>query len=342
MTDFSVVVCTFNGAKRLPQVLEKLKAQQFTQPCRWEVIVVDNNSRDRTPEIVQTYQQNWLPQVPLRYCFEPRQGIAYARRCALRHSTAALIGFLDDDTQPSLTWVQAAYEFGQSHPKAGAYGSAIQAQSEIPLPQNFERIAPLLAIIDRGPHPFTYTGRHSVLPAGAGMVLRRQAWETCVPLQPRLKGVSGKSLAQKGEDVETLGYIRDGGWQVWHNPAMVITHHLPAYRLQRSYLVNIGRAIGLSRWPLRSVRHRSWQRTWVWLAYGLNDIRRLVLYGLFNSIPLIQGDAVCACEWSLRLYSLLSPLYNLWRFSSLPLYAKSAPKALRRIGADLYQTSESN
>jgi glycosyltransferase involved in cell wall biosynthesis len=71
MTDFSVVVCTFNGAKRLPQVLEKLKAQQFTQPCRWEVIVVDNNSRDRTPEIVQTYQQNWLPRCPCATVLSP-------------------------------------------------------------------------------------------------------------------------------------------------------------------------------------------------------------------------------------------------------------------------------
>jgi glycosyltransferase involved in cell wall biosynthesis len=313
MTDFSVVVCTFNGAKRLPQVLETLKSQRFTQPCHWEVMVVDNNSRDRTPEVVQTYQQNWLPGVPLRYCFEPRQGIAYARRCALKHSTAPLIGFLDDDTQPSPTWVQAAYDFGQAHPQAGAYGSAIQPQTEVPLPPHFERIAPLLAIINRGPHPFPYQGRHSVLPAGAGMVVRRQAWDTCVPRQPRLSGVNGNSLANKGEDVETLSYIRDGGWQVWHNPAMAIAHHLPAHRLQRDYLVDLGRAIGLSRWPLRRLRHRPWQRSWIWLAYGLNDLRRLVLYGLAHGIPLLEGDMVFACEWSLRLYSLLSPLYTLWQ-----------------------------
>ncbi|MEB3269075.1 MAG: hormogonium polysaccharide biosynthesis glycosyltransferase HpsE [Leptolyngbya sp.] len=313
MVDFSVVICTFNGANRLPQVLEDLKRQQVIQSLDWEVIVVDNNSCDRTPEIVQTYQQTWLPLVPLRYCFEPRQGIAYARRCALDHSTAPLVGFLDDDTQPSPTWVQAAYDFGQSHPQAGAYGSAIQAQTEVPLPPQFERIAPLLAIIDRGPHPFAYQGRHSVLPAGAGMVVRRQAWDACVPTHPHLRGVNGTSLAQKGEDVETLSYIRDGGWQVWHNPAMAIAHHLPAHRLQRPYLANLGRAIGLSRWPLRRLRHRPWQRSWVCLAYGLNDLRRLVVYGLCHGLPLVQGDAVCACEWSLRLYSLLSPLYDLWQ-----------------------------
>jgi hypothetical protein len=28
----------------------------------------------------------------------------------------------------------------------------------------------------------------------------------------------------KGEDLETLSYIRNAGWEIWHNPDMVIEH----------------------------------------------------------------------------------------------------------------------
>ncbi|MFY7805244.1 MAG: glycosyltransferase, partial [Limnoraphis robusta] len=68
MLDFTIAIPTYNGAKRLPQVLDKLRSQTDVEQISWEVIVVDNNSTDNTAEIVQQYQQNWLLNVPLRYC----------------------------------------------------------------------------------------------------------------------------------------------------------------------------------------------------------------------------------------------------------------------------------
>ncbi|MGD1805623.1 glycosyltransferase [Dapis sp. BLCC M126] len=36
-----------------------------------EIILVDNNSKDNTAEIVKNYQKNWSYFYSLRYCFEP-------------------------------------------------------------------------------------------------------------------------------------------------------------------------------------------------------------------------------------------------------------------------------
>ncbi len=44
---------------------------------------------------------------------------------AVKEAGGKLLGFLDDDNYPELSWVAAAYAFGQKYPKAGAYGSQI-------------------------------------------------------------------------------------------------------------------------------------------------------------------------------------------------------------------------
>ena len=309
MTDFSVVICTYNGADKLPSVLERLRCQQLAENVRWEVLVVDNNSSDGTASVVHHYQQNWRADVSLRYCFESKQGLAYARRCALRYVTAPIIGFLDDDNLPEETWVYNAWWFGHQHPHAGAYGSEVHPIYEVPPPVGFRRIAPLLAIINRGHQPFIYTARRGVLPAGAGMVIRRDVWFAHVPDHPQLVGVRDQSLQAKGEDVETLSYIRDGGWEVWHNPDMKIEHHIPAARMQRAYLVKLCRSVGLNRFPLRMMRYRPWQRPLVLPLYILNDLKRLLLYCIrhYRSLP---EDIVCACEFTLLSSSLISPVYH--------------------------------
>lgn len=305
MTDFSVVICTYNGEHRLPQLLERLRSQRIPHPLTWEVLIVDNNSQDQTAQCIRTYQQQW-PNGSLRYSFESRQGLAYARRCAVRLASSDLIGFLDDDTLPAKDWVAQAYAFGQRHPRIGAYGSAIDGHYESDPPAGFERIASWLAVIQRGEHPFQYS-KQGVLPAGAGMVIRRQAWLECVPPEPKLSGVRGTSLTAKGEDVETLGHIRQRGWPIWHNPQMQLTHLIPAARLRPAYLLHLSQCIGASRYPLRCIRYRPWQRPWMLLLHGINDLRKLLSH-IVKTKQLYPQDLVTACERTLLIHSFISPL----------------------------------
>ncbi|MEL6135823.1 MAG: hormogonium polysaccharide biosynthesis glycosyltransferase HpsE [Cyanobacteria bacterium J06628_6] len=316
MFDFSVVVCTYNGAARLPAVLAQLRSQRST-PFKWEVLIVDNNSQDETAALVRQQQQSWLADVPLRYTFEPRQGLAYARRCAVSQLHSHLIGFIDDDTLPDPDWVQQAFAFAQRYPEVGAYGSDIRGQYVVEPPPNFERIASCLAIIQRGDRPFRY-GVSGVLPAGAGMVVRRQAWLSCVPKHPILKGVCGPSLNAKGEDVETLSYLRERGWPIWHNPQMRLTHQIPPSRLTSAYLLHLFQQIGLSRYPLRRLRYRWWQRPVMLGLHCVNDLRKLLKH-IVKTRQLIPRDVVTACERTLLIHSLISPFYAARTRVSRPL-----------------------
>jgi glycosyltransferase involved in cell wall biosynthesis len=304
--DISVCICTYNGEKRLPDVLDCLLWQINTQNLAWEVIVIDNNSTDGTAKVVEQFRQKWPRHIPLRYGFEARQGLAYARQHAIEMARSPLVGFLDDDNNPFPLWVFAAYQFGHQHPNAGVYGSRIQGDFEATPPPHFERIAALLALTERGAKPLLYNPQQKVLPPGAGLVVRRQAWIEGVPQQLSLAERIG--MRGTGEDLEAVLYIQRQGWDVWYNPHMRLHHKIPSTRLQRDYLIKLCQGIGLSRYQTRMLSFSKWQRPLVVPLYIANDSRKMVRHLLKYKLATIS-DTVAACEMTIYLYSLLSPFY---------------------------------
>lgn len=308
--DFTIAIPTYNGESRLPELLERLQNQLHTENLSWEIIVVDNNSTDNTAKVVQTYQQNWQCLYPLKYCFEVKQGAAYARKKAIAEAKGRLIGFLDDDNYPVSNWVSAAYAFGEKYPKAGAYASQIHPDWEVEPPENFQRIAPFLAITERGNLPLLYEPAKKLLPPSAGLVVRRQAWLENVPDNPILTG-RAKGNMLTSEDLEMLSYIQKSGWEIWYNPEMEIYHKIPSSRLQKDYLIPFFRGIGFSRYVTRMVNVKHIYRPVFILAYMINDLRKIALH-LLKYRSILKSDLVAACEMQLFLSSLISPFY-LWK-----------------------------
>jgi GT2 family glycosyltransferase len=317
VVDLTVAIPTYNGARRLPEVLDQLRMAgedkatdaSPSQSFRWEVLVVDNNSTDDTAKVIQSYQANWPQSCPLRYCFEPKQGAAFARRRAFEEAKGTLIGFLDDDNIPTPDWVKAAYAFAQEHPTAGAYGSRIRGDFEVMPPENFHRLTPFLAITERGSEPSRYEPQQRVLPPSAGLVVRKQAWLESVPQHLVLSGrTSGTWLT--GEDLEMLAHIQAQGWEIWYNPAMQIAHKIPHWRLEREYLIPFFRGIGLSRHVTRMLSVHPWQRPMATVAYMVNDLRKIAFHLLRHNVR-VQSDLIAACEMQLFVSSLVSPFY-LW------------------------------
>jgi glycosyltransferase involved in cell wall biosynthesis len=309
--DFTVAIPTYNGASRLPELLERLRTQIQTENLSWEIIVVDNNSTDNTAQVVQSYQSNWPSYCPLKYSFEPKQGAAYARKKAVTEASGRLIGFLDDDNYPLSNWVAAAYAFGQQYPQAGAYASQIHPDWEVEPSEDFQRrIAPFLAITERGNVPLLYEAKKKLLPPSAGLVVRRQAWLESIPQKVILTGRTSSSMLTS-EDLEMLCYIQKAGWEVWYNPTMEIYHKIPSSRLQKDYLLPFFRGIGFSRYITRMVNVKNYHKPLVFLAYMLNDLRKIIMHSIKYGRNL-KNDLVASCEMQLFLSSFISPFY-LWR-----------------------------
>jgi glycosyltransferase involved in cell wall biosynthesis len=318
--DFTVAIPTYNGASRLPKLLEKLRSQVNTEHLSWEIIVVDNNSTDDTAKVVQDYQSSWIESVPLKYFLEPEQGAAFARLRAVREARGELIGFLDDDNLPAPDWVAAGSSFFQTHPKAGAVGGQIHGDFEVKPPENFEKIQRFLVIREHGPHPHLFEPDNLRLPPAASLVVRKQAWCESVPTRPVLRGRVGGSMLG-GEDYEPLLYMHKAGWEIWYNPALHTYHQIPRHRLEREYLLSISRACGLATCQLRLINATTWQKPIVIARTLLGNLRRVLLH-FIRYRGQLKTDLIAACEFAFFFGSLVSPFYVLNKSVSAKLLAR--------------------
>jgi glycosyltransferase involved in cell wall biosynthesis len=309
MIDFTVAIPTYNGEKRLPDVLDRLRSQDGIDQINWEIIVVDNNSNDGTADLVKHYQETWHHPFPLRYIKEPRQGAAYARHLAATEARGQWIGFLDDDNLPTSNWVAAALAFAAAHPQAGAIGSQIHGDFEVPPPPNFKKIAPFLAIIERGAKPHLYEPRKKILPPGAGVVVQKQVWLECVPEHLVLNN-QGKDAGLASEDLEAMLHIQNAGWEIWYNPTMEVYHKIPKWRFEQDYLVSLYRCVGLSRHRIRMLSTKPWKRPLAFVAYLLVDSVRF-LQRWQKSQSADPQPLITACELELYRCSLISPFFLL-------------------------------
>jgi glycosyltransferase involved in cell wall biosynthesis len=315
MVDFSVAIRTYNKADQIPPILEALRSQADTKSISWEIVIVDNNSTDNTADLIREYQVNWDCSFPIKYFFEPTQGASIARKRAIQEAQGELIGFLDDDNLPAPDWVAEAYSFGKMHPEAGAFSGQIHGKFEVEPPPNFRRIASYLAIIERGDKVFSYNTRKGrVLPPGAGLIIRKQAWLDCVPSNLLLLGPVGKSLGLKGEDMESLAHVQNAGWEILYNPKLHIYHEVPAWRFERDYLLSLVRSIGLAQHHIRMTRAKAWQKPFILPVYLFNDIRKAITY-FIKKRKEIATDVVAACEMERLTSGVISPFY-LWRNAS--------------------------
>jgi glycosyltransferase involved in cell wall biosynthesis len=128
--DVSVVVPTHNRQGLLAKTLESLLDQR-TGAVRYEVLVVDNNSKDDTRAVVETFVRRWPH---LRYFFEPRPGVSHARNTGIAAAGAPVIAFIDDDVEASPTWVATIKQAFDAHPEIDCLGGRVDPRWSVPPP----------------------------------------------------------------------------------------------------------------------------------------------------------------------------------------------------------------
>lgn len=109
----SVVVPVYNGARDLPALLSSLLAQIYPRD-RVEYWIVDNQSRDRTLDILQDFLQTAPPSFQIQGLRETTIQSAYAaRNVGIRASRGEIVVFTDVDCRPAPDWlVRLVQPFG--------------------------------------------------------------------------------------------------------------------------------------------------------------------------------------------------------------------------------------
>lgn len=92
----SIVVPAFNEENYLPRCLQTLKNQDYEKEV--EIIVVNNNSTDKTEEIAKSFKT--------RVVREAKQGLIFAKQAGCDHARGKIIAVLDADNLVPRWWLK--------------------------------------------------------------------------------------------------------------------------------------------------------------------------------------------------------------------------------------------
>jgi glucosyl-dolichyl phosphate glucuronosyltransferase len=228
----SVLICTYNRANLLREMLESLQTVRSTRA--WDVVVVDNNSSDHTRAVVESLAAVFP--VPLAYVFEGRQGKSHALNTGIEVSRGEIIVLTDDDVRVGPAWLDAACSTLDKQPDVDYTGGPVRPiWGRVPPPWFDQRRGDLwgtVAICDYGDTPFVFEERRRV-PLGANMAVRRSLVDRIGGFDPSLGRRGGSLLGQ--EQAEFFARGRNAGARGVYVPAMELHHHVPAHRLTKQY-----------------------------------------------------------------------------------------------------------
>jgi glycosyltransferase involved in cell wall biosynthesis len=242
----SVLLCTHNPrADLLSLTLASLSAQTFdARAIDWELIIIDNASAKPLAG-----RSDIVFPANARIVHESNLGLTHARRRSFFESRGEILVYIDDDNVLAPDYLARSVDRMMSDQLLGALGGRVLPSYETPPPDWFHKTGIELACRDLGLSPLAASWKNmsaadriypNCAPIGAGMVLRREAYATYVreceedPIRLGL-GRRGQDLAS-GEDNDMVMTILRNGWTVAYDPGLVLTHLIPASRLERDYL----------------------------------------------------------------------------------------------------------
>jgi len=119
--EISVAIPLYNKEKEIAGTIRGILAQS-TQPL--EVIIVNDGSTDRGPEIARSFGSPLIHVVD-----QPNAGVSAARNRAVAEARGEYIAFLDGDDEWRPGYLRKMAELIEKYPGCGAYGAAFDIVS---------------------------------------------------------------------------------------------------------------------------------------------------------------------------------------------------------------------
>lgn len=229
--DVSVIISTYNRCGLLSEALESVLAQT-TGSVRYEVIVVDNNSTDRTRQVVESLIERG--NANLRYVFEGKQGLSHGRNAGIANASAPIVTFTDDDVRASTDWVANIVRVFDAHPEVDCVGGKVlpRWESQPPAWLTSDHWSPV-ALVDYGDEQFYTNAENPRCLVGANLSFRREVFEHVGLFASDFQRV--KDGIGSTEDHEMLLRLWAAGRQALYVPSIVVTAAVQAERTTKAY-----------------------------------------------------------------------------------------------------------
>jgi O-antigen biosynthesis protein len=222
----SVVICSYNGGRTIRDCMNGLMKVDYPN---FEVIVVDDGSRDETAQIVSEY--------PFRLIRTENRGLASARNTGLEAAKGEIIAYTDDDARPVPQWLHylAMTYLTTNHAAVGGPNIA---------PPNDGWIAECVDNAPGGPVHVLLDDETAEHIPGCNCSFRTE----------NLRQIGGWDTRYRtaGDDVDVCWRIQHMGWTIGYHPAAMVWHHRRnSIRDYWNQQIGYGRAESLleEKWP---------------------------------------------------------------------------------------------
>jgi len=262
----SVVLCSYNGARTIADCLDGLARLDYPD---YEVIVVDDGSRDATAAIAGRYNVALIR--------TPKGGLARARNAGLAAASGEIVAYIDDDAYPDPHWLRyLAATFMSTH-HAGVGGPNIA-------PPGDGWIAECVARAPGGPQHVLLSDEEAEHIPGCNMAFRRTCLEAIGGFDPQFRTA--------GDDVDVCWRLQERGWTLGFQPAALVWHHRRnSARTYWTQQIGYGRAEAMleRKWPEKY--NGPGHVRWAGRIYGAGITRLLgwrrprVYHGVWGGAP---------------------------------------------------------
>ncbi len=227
--DVSVIICTYNRSASLHRTLRSLARMSIPRDLDYEILIVDNNSRDDTKEVAVRFIAN--SGLRCSYLLEKEKGLSNARNTGIGVATGEIIAFTDDDVLVDEKWLSNIVDTYRKTPNLSCLGGKILPVWEKPRPDWLAGdLLNYLALLDLGDQGVTMS---TPTLWGANLSIRSSMFRKYGLFDSKLGNTDGKLYG--GEETRILQMMLDNGETILYDPAIIVHHCIPESRVRKSY-----------------------------------------------------------------------------------------------------------
>jgi glycosyltransferase involved in cell wall biosynthesis len=223
MCDISLVICTYNRDKFLPEALESITKQSLS-PHEFEVIIIDNNSTDKTKEIsLKFISEN--QGLDIRYCFEANKGLSFARNRGIKEAKGNIITYVDDDAILTPDFLKNMLAFFRSKSTAvGVGGKVIPKYESGQEPKWYSKyVSAMAGSVNHGDSIEKYNANMKY-PVGCNMTYTKSILEKA--------GGFNNQLTFRSDDKFIFHQVKKLSDEIYYLPDAMLYHYIDDERLE--------------------------------------------------------------------------------------------------------------
>ncbi len=247
----SVVICTYNRCESLKDTLDTLLVQDCNGSFNYEVIVVDNNSKDKTKGVVTSYMPKFNGH--LRYIFESNQGLSYARNRGVKEAKGKIIAFTDDDVVVDRAWIMNIWKCFRDYACDGMGGRVLPLYPKNTpkwVKDNRDLLCGPFVSRDYGRKVIIYSHITMKPIVGANMAFKRE----CFDFNGLFRTDLGPGKGTMGDDTEFVSRLENANLPLHYNGNALVWHKVDRKRMNLRYIAKWSIACGRF-WALKDERN---------------------------------------------------------------------------------------